>query len=270
MPQQQPMRLSRRRFLLHTFAAAMLVLATLGSSAARADDVIVYAASSLTDALTAVGAAYEKQSDDKIRFSFASSSILARQIVEGAPAEIYAAANVKWMDYVQKHGEILKDSRRQFVANQLALVAPKDSKIGEVDIRPGFALAGLLGDGKLAIANPEHVPAGIYGKESLQSLGVWDSVKNRLVRGSNVRVTLNYVANGGIPLGIVYSTDAAVADSVKIVGLFPVGSHEPIIYTTALTHNVGQDDTAARAFFDFMRSDQADQIMAEYGFRVLD
>src|SRR5699024_872411 len=240
------------------------------SAAAHADDVIVYAASSLTDALGAVGAAYEQQSADDIKFSFASSSILARQIAEGAPAEIYASADVKWMDYVQKHGDILKDSRRQFVTNQLALVAPQGSNIDKVDIHPGFALAGLLDGGKLAIANPRHVPAGIYGRESLQSLGVWDTVKHRLVRGSNVRVTLNYVAHGGIPLGIVYSTDAAVADAVKIVGIFPADSHEPIVYTTALTHNAGVDDAAARAFFAFMRSAEADRIMAHYGFKVLD
>lgn len=259
----------RRRSWLRTLAVVMLAMTTLGSAAAHADDVIVYAASSLTDALGAVGAAYEKQSGDDIKFSFASSSILARQIAQGAPAEIYASANIKWMDYVQKHGEILKDSRRQFVANQLALVVPQDSDIDQVDIYPGFALAGLLDGDKLAIANPQHVPAGIYGKESLQSLDVWDTVKDRLVRGSNVRVTLNYVAHGGIPLGIVYATDAAVADDVKIVGIFPADSHAPIVYTIALTHNVAGNDAAARAFFAFMHSDQADRIMAKYGFRVL-
>lgn len=264
-----PLRSRRPRALV---AALWLGLAVAFAAApAMAADVIVYAASSTTDALGEVGKAYEKASGNEIRFSFASSSTLAKQIMAGAPAEIYVSANVGWMDQVQKDGEILDDSRKTFVANQLALVAPTNSEIDQVDIHPGFALAALLGDdAKLAIANPEHVPAGIYGKESLQSLGVWDAVKNRLVRGSNVRVTLNYVANGGIALGIVYSTDAAVADDVKIVGIFPADSHSPIVYTTALTKNVGKDNQAARAFFAFMASDQADAIMRSYGFKVLD
>lgn len=251
-------------------AAALIVAGALGVSApASAENVIVYAASSLTDALGEVGKVYEENSDNDIKFSFASSSTLAKQVMAGAPAEIYASANVGWMDQVQKAGAILDDSRRQFVANQLALVAPTASEIDDVNIKPEFDLAALLGDGRLAMANPEHVPAGIYGKQSLQSLGVWDTVKDRLVRGSNVRVTLNYVANGGIPLGIVYATDAAVADDVKIVGLFPADSHEPIVYTMALTQKVGEQDSAARDFFEFMTSEQADEIMTRYGFKVL-
>lgn len=261
------------RLRLRTLMAALVLTAAgIGGVAApaHAADVVVYAAASLTNALAEVGHVYEQDSNNNIRFSFASSSILARQIAEGAPADIYASANIKWMDYVEQHDAIMATSRRRFVANQLVLVAPRDSAIDEVDIAPGFALADLLGDGRLAIANPQHVPAGIYAKQSLQALGVWDAVKDRLVRGSNVRVTLNYVANGGIPLGIVYSTDAAVADDVKIVGIFPAASHAPIVYTVALTQAVGKKDTAARDFFAFMASDTADAIMARYGFKVLD
>src|SRR5699024_6291945 len=176
----------QRRLLRQALAGALLVLATLaGSAGAHADEVTVYAASSLTDALQAVATAYQKQTDDTIRFSFASSSVLARQVAAGAPAAIYASANVKWMDYVEDKGAINADSRHAFVANQLALIAPQDSAIDQVDIQPGFDLAALLAGGKLAMANPEHVPAGIYGKQSLQSLGVWDAVKGQLVRGSN-------------------------------------------------------------------------------------
>lgn len=255
------------KLLSKTLALLLALGLTLG---AHAGELVVYAASSTTDALSEVAAAYEKASGNEVHFSFASSSTLAKQIMAGAPADIYVSANVGWMDKVEAKGVILNDSRHSFVANQLVLIAPVASKLQPLEITKGFALAKLLGDGRLALANPEHVPAGIYAKASLESLGVWESVKDRLVRGSNVRVTLNYVANGGIPLGIVYGTDAAVADKVKQLGVFPADSHPPIVYTTALTKQVTADDQAARDFFAFMSSDVADAIMADYGFRVLD
>lgn len=268
-------RVDRNRAPLGTpraLALAFLVAlaAAFTAAPANAEEVVAYIASSLTDALGEVAEVYEKNSNNEIKFSFASSSTLAKQIALGSPAEIYVSANVSWMDYVQERDEILPDTRKRFVANRLALVAPTDSEIDEVDIRAGFPIVDLLDGGRLAIANPAHVPAGIYGKQALKSLGVWDSVKDKLVRGSNVRVTLNYVANGGIPLGIVYTTDAAVADDVKIVGIFPADSHDPIVYTSALTQNLSEDDEAARDFYEFMDSETADRILKRYGFEVLD
>lgn len=260
------------------FAALLVVFAAFASTNAHADShsgadsgkVLVFAAASLTDALAEVGQAYAAQSDNKVTFSFASSSTLARQIAQGAPAEIYISANVKWMDYLQQDGDIQADSRKDLLANKLALVAPQGSPIDHVDIRPGFPLADLLGDGRLAMGNPAHVPAGVYGKQALQSLHVWSTVKDRVARSANVRAALALVALGETPLGIVYRTDAFAADDVKIVGLFPKGSHKAIIYPAALTRAAEKKDAAARDFYAFMGSDKAGAILESYGFKVLD
>lgn len=246
------------------------LLAALTAPVANADEVMVFAAASLTNAMAEVGEAYEAQSGNEIKFSFASSSTIARQIVRGAPAEIYVSANVQWMDYLEKHNEIRADSRKSLLANQLALVAPKDSKLDHVDIRPGFPVANLLGGAWLAMGNPAHVPAGIYGKQALKSLNIWSHVKDQVARSADVRAALALVALGETPLGIVYRTDAFAADEVRIVGIFPKGTHKPIIYPAALTNAVDKTDAAARDFYAFMDSDQADRILASYGFTVLD
>lgn len=252
-------------------ATTLLLLASVfAASSADARQVLVFAAASTTNALAGVAEAYEAQSDNSVKFSFASSSTVARQIAQGAPAEIYVSANVMWMDYLEKNDAIRKASRKKLLANQLALVAPKDSDIQQVDIQPGFAIESLLNGGFLAMGNPAHVPAGIYGKQALQSMHVWTTVKDQVTRSANVRAALALVAVGETPLGIVYRTDAFAADDVKIVGIFPQGSHKAIIYPAALTRNVGHNDAAARDFFAFMDSNQADKILASYGFKVLD
>lgn len=251
-------------------AAILLLCATLITPVAHAGEVLVFAASSLTNALAAVGDAYEAQSDNTVAFSFASSSTIARQIAQGAPADIYVSANVEWMDYLQKRGAIQAESRASLLANQLALVAPKASPVDHVDIRPGFDLDKLLGNRFLAMGNPGHVPAGIYGKQALKSLHVWTSVQGQIARSADVRAALALVARGEAPLGIVYRTDALAADGVKIVGLFPADSHEPIIYPAALTTAFGAHDAAARDFYAFLDSNQAGRILASYGFKVLD
>lgn len=250
--------------LLFTLAAAF------NAAPANAEDVWVFAAASLTDTLGEIGEVYEKNSNNKIKFSFASSSTLARQIEQGAPAEICVSANVKWMDYLQERDEILTDTRKALLANQLTLVASKASEFDEVDIRAGFPLADMLGNGKLAMGNPGHVPAGIYGKQALKSLGVWQSVEDQVARAADVRAALALVALGEAPLGIVYKTDALAADNVKIVGIFPADSHTDIIYPAALTQAVNEDNKAARDFYRFMGSEKADSIFEKYGFKVLD
>lgn len=234
------------------------------------DDVLVFAAASTTDALSAVAKAYEAQSDNKITFSFASSSTVARQIAQDAPAEIYVSANVRWMDYLENNDAIHVESRLDLLANKLALVAPKTSTIDHVDIKHGFPLEELLNGGYLAMGNPAHVPAGIYGKQALKSLNVWSGVQDQIASSADVRAALALVAAGETPLGIVYSTDALAADDVRTVGIFPKNTHKAIIYPAALTMAVGQDATAARDFYRFLDSDQADEILASYGFRVLD
>lgn len=249
---------------------ALALLVAFAAPIASADEVLVFAAASTTNALAEVAEAYEAQSDNEVKFSFASSSTVARQIAQGAPAEIYVSANVKWMDYLEKNKEIHVDSRKNLLANQLALVAPKSSKLDHVDIQPGFGLEELLAGGRLAMGNPAHVPAGIYGKQALKSMGVWQDVKDQVARSADVRAALALVALAEAPLGIVYTTDAFAADDVKIVGIFPKGSHKAIIYPAALTKAVGKDDAAARDFFKFMDSNQADKILKSYGFKVLD
>lgn len=251
-------------------AVMMAFATTLAAGAPPSRVITVFAAASLTDALADVGTAWEKASGNTVHFSFASSSTLARQIVEGAPADVYIAADEQWMDYIAQHDDIVAASRVDLVGNELALVAPRASPIGQVAIAPGFALARLLGDGRLAMGNPEHVPAGIYGKQALTALHVWKQVKDHVARAANVRAALALVALGDAPLGIVYRTDALASRKVKIVALFPTATHKPIVYPGALVKQAGHDDTAARAFLRFLRSDAAARVFARYGFKVLD
>lgn len=264
-PGANPVRQGRSRL-----AVVPALLAAFAAPLAGADEVLVFAAASTTNALADVGEAYEAQSKHTVKFSFASSSAIARQITRGAPAQIYLSASVRWMDYLEEKREIQVDSRTNLLANQLALVAPTDSGRDHVDIHPGFPIADLLGNARLAMGNPAHVPAGIYGKQALKTMRVWPAVKDQVARSANVRAALALVALGEAPLGIVYTTDAFAADDVKIVGIFPNGSHKAIIYPAALTNNVGENDAAARDFFAFMDSDQADKILESHGFKVLD
>lgn len=255
-----------RLLLAFCIALALACVAPL----ARAGSVTVFAAASLTDALADVGQAYEAQSGNTVHLSFAASSTLARQIALGAPADVYISADVRWMDYVQGEGRIVPASRIDLLANEMVLIAPRDSAIGKVDIKPGVALGKLLGAGHLAMGNPEHVPAGIYGKQSLVWLHAWHAVEGRVARSANVRAALALVALGDAPLGIVYRTGAMASDKVKILGTFPAASHKPIVYPAALVRHGGHVDAAARGFLHFLRSPQAARIFTHYGFKVLD
>lgn len=264
--QRIPTRLNR--LLLIGLVFGLLTACT--SEPPAHNEVLVFAAASTTDALSAVAQAYEAQSDNKITFSFASSATIARQIAQGAPAEIYISANLRWMDYLADQHKIHANSRISLLANRLALVAPKTSKLEEVNIHPGFPLEKWLHGGYLAMGNPAHVPAGIYGKQALQSMQVWSAVQDQIARSADVRAALALVARGETPLGIVYRTDAFAADDVKIVGIFPKGSHKAIVYPAALTLNVTPNDAAARDFYRFLDSDKADGILASYGFKIIE
>lgn len=253
----------RWRATVAAFAALAIALAAVP---AHAGEVLVFAAASLTDALGEAGRVYEKQSDDEINFSFASSSTLARQIANGAQADIYASANIKWMDYLQERDQILAATRVKLLANRLVLIAPVGSEIGSVEVRDGFPIADMLGDSYLAMGNPAHVPAGIYGKQALESLGVWPAVEGKIARAANVRAALALVATGEAPLGVVYRTDALAEDDVKIVATFPQASHAPVVYPVAMT----PASEGARAFFDYLQSEEGDRIFKKYGFMPLD
>ena len=229
----------------------------------RNQEVLVFAAASLTNVLDEIGTAYTQQTRQPVKFSYAASSALARQLEAGARADVFFSADLEWMDYVQARGLIDRTTRRNVLGNRLALVAPADSKI-ELKIAPGFALAAALGNGRLATGDPESVPVGKYARSALTSLGVWNDVADRLVRADNVRSALAFIARGETPLGIVYETDAKVEKRVRVVGFFPADSHPPIVYPVAVT---AQARPAARQFIDFLQSAPAQEAFKKYGFQ---
>ncbi|MEX2644268.1 MAG: molybdate ABC transporter substrate-binding protein [Acetobacterales bacterium] len=247
--------------------AVVLALAAGGwlRPAAATEPVTVFAAASLTDALQAVGETYEKKNGTPLRLSFASSSILARQIEAGAPAQIFASANERWMDYLAQRDLIVTSSRVSPVANRLVLVDPVAARTPPVSITPSLDLAGMLGaDRRLAVGDPEHVPAGIYAKQALESLGLWEALEPRLARADNVRAALALVARGEAPYGIVYATDTRIDPEVAMIGGFPPDSHPPITYPFAIV--AGQDSPEVREAFAFMTGAESRRLFEQFGF----
>lgn len=226
----------------------------------------VFAAASLKNAVDDINAAWAQETGRAAVASFAASSALARQIEAGAPADIIISADLKWMDYLEKASAIKPATRVNLLGNRIVLVAPKDDA-KPVVIEPGFPLADLLGDGRLAMGNTDSVPAGVYGKAALVSLGVWDDVSDRIAQAENVRAALLFVARGEAPFGIVYGTDAASEPSVAIVGTFPESSHSPIIYPAAVTAASASAD--ADTYLAYLGSPKAAAIFRKHGFAVL-
>lgn len=253
-----------RRALLAALAASMLFIAACPVMAANT---VVFAAASLKNALDDVAAIYKEKTGKTVAISYAGSSTLAKQIEQGAPADIFFPADTTWMDYAVEHKLVKADTRRTLLGNQIVLVAPKDST-ATIAIGPGMDLAGLLGtDGHLAMANIDSVPAGKYAKASLEKLGVWASVVDKVVQSENVRLALAFVARGEVPAGIVYATDAAAEPAVKVIGAFPADSHPPILYPVAMTAN--STDPDAKAFFSFLQSDAAAPAYRKQGFTII-
>ncbi len=247
-------------------ALIVLAAALTAAPAAEAAQVLVFAAASLKEALDDVAARYAKDAGGKITISYDASSALAKQIENGAPADIFISADLDWMDHLAGKGLIMPDTRSDLLGNHLVLIAPRDST-ASVRIAPGFPLAKLLGDGRLAMADTAAVPAGKYGKASLEALGVWAAVAGRVVQAANVRAALALVARGEAPLGIVYQTDAAAEPGVRVVGVFPDDTHPPIVYPVArLTASTSPDAAAALAY---LKSDAARAIFAAHGFVTL-
>jgi molybdate transport system substrate-binding protein len=226
-------------------------------------ELLVFAAASLTNVLDEIGKAYTQQSQQPVKFSYAASSALARQLEAGANADVFFAADLEWMDYVQARNLIDRSTRRNVLGNRLVLVAPAASKI-ELKVTPGFKLAEALGNGRLATGDPESVPVGKYARSALTSLGVWNDVADKLVRADNVRSALAFIARGETPLGIVYETDAKVEKRVRVVDFFPADSHPPIVYPVAITANARP---AARQFVEFLQSAPAQEAFKKYGFQ---
>ena len=235
------------------------------SADAPAKPITVFAAASLTNVMDELGREFTKSSGVPVRFSFAASSTLARQIESGAGAELYLSADQEWMDYLEQRGLIQAATRHDLLSNRLALIAPADSAV-DLEIGPEFPLAAALGGGRLATGDPDSVPVGRYAQSALSSLGVWTDVADRLVRAEDVRTALAFVARGEAPLGIVYQTDARIESKVRLVGLFPEGSHPRITYPLALTRAAGAD--AAR-FAEYLRGDASRAVFERYGFIVL-
>ncbi|QTL06115.1 molybdate ABC transporter substrate-binding protein [Aquabacter sp. L1I39] len=260
-------RLSRRLAIASALAAALSCGLISAPSAARADQVTVFAAASLTNALQDIAKAYKDKSPDTIRFSFAASSDLAKQMEAGAPANIFVSADNKWVDYAQAKDLILPESRTPLLSNALVLIVPAD-KARTVTIDDKLSAEALLGpDGKLATGITESVPVGIYAKAALTKLGLWDQFRPRIVGAESVRAALALVERGEAAAGIVYATDAAIAKNVKVAGTFPASSHPEIVYPFALVK--GQDTPAAKAFFAFLKGPEAKAIFVKYGFTVL-
>ena len=242
------------------------VLAVTLAAPARAEEVVVFAAASLKTALDAVAAEFEAATGHHVTISYAGSGQLANQILQGAPADIFISAAVNWMDEVEKAGLVVAGTRADLLGNRLVLIA-HGKGAAPVEIGAGFDLAGLLGEGRLSMAMVDAVPAGQYGKEALESLGVWASVEGAVAQSENVRSALALVSAGEAPFGIVYASDAVADDNVTLVATFPEGSHSPIVYPAALLAEAA--DAADRAFLEALSGDAADAIFAAQGFAIL-
>lgn len=246
------------------FLAALFGLA--GSAVAQPRPPLVLAAASLQESLTDAANAWAAKRHPKPVLSFAASSALARQVSAGAPADMFISADEEWMDDLAKKGLIQPRTRVSFLANRLVLVAPASRPAPRLAIRPGFPLAPSLGSGRLAMADPDAVPAGRYGKAALTRLGVWSAVEPKVARAENVRAALALVARGEAPFGIVYATDALASKDVRVVGTFPANSHAPITYPLALLRAATSPD--AEGFRRFLLSREGKAIFIRHGFTV--
>jgi molybdate transport system substrate-binding protein len=258
--------------LRRTFnGAALTLLAGLigfspQSATAQDKTLTVFAAASMKNALDDINAAFTKQTGVKVVASYAASSALMKQIESGAPADIFASADLDWMNYGSQKKVIKDDTRINLLGNKLVLIAPKDSKLGTVTIAQGFDLAKLAGDGRIATGDVKSVPVGKYAKAALEKLGAWNAAEPKFAMAESVRAALTLVSRGEAPLGIVYETDAKVDPGVKIIGAFPVDSHEPITYPVAATITAKPE---AASYLAFLRGPVSKDIFEKYGFTFL-
>src|SRR5436309_11676004 len=255
------------RRLAGIFAAFITLLGAAHSpAAAQEKSLIVFAAASMKNALDDIDAAYTARTGVKITVSYAASSALARQIEQGAPADVFVSADTDWMDYATSKKTINEPTRVNLLGNSIVLIAPKDSKLDNVTIAQGFDLAKLAGDGRIATGDVKSVPVGKYAKAALEKLGAWTAAEPKFAMADSVRAALTLVSRGEAPLGIVYATDAKIDPGVKIIGTFPPDSHPPIVYPVAATITAKPD--AAR-YLAFLRNAAAKTIFEKYGFVFL-
>lgn len=246
-------------FLFNILCSALLAfIAPLAAA-----DTTVFAAASLKNALDEISQSWSAQKSGKVVVSYGGSPALARQIEKGAPADIFISADLEWMDYLAQRKLINDASRVNLLRNELVLIAPATAKLS-VELKQGLKLGDLLGNDRLSMADPDSVPAGKYGKASLEALGLWSQVATKIIRADNVRAALNFVARGETPLGIVYRTDAAAEDKVRVVAVFPANTHPPIVYPAALLAD--SKNAEAAAFFSYLKSNAATGIFRKHGF----
>ena len=255
-------------YRLVKLAFALTLVSGLASPPAFAQEkgLTVFAAASMKNALDDIDAAYTAKSGVKVTASYAASSVLAKQIDQGAPADIFLSADTDWMDYAAKQKAIKPETRTNLLGNSIVLIAPKESSIDKVSIAPGFDLAKLAGTGRIATGDVASVPVGKYAKAALEKLGAWEAVAPKFAMAESVRAALTLVARGEAVLGIVYATDAKVEPGVKIVGTFPADSHPPIIYPVAATTSAG---AGAAGYLDFLHTSAAKAVFEKYGFTFL-
>ena len=242
------------------------MLGVAAHPAAAQETLTVFAAASLKNAVDDIDAAFAQATGVKVAASYAASSALAKQIEQGAPADVFASADLDWMDYAHAKKLIKDDTRINLLGNRLVLIASKDSALADVPIGPGFDLAALAGDGRIVTGDVRAVPVGRYAKAALEKLGAWPKAEPKMAMAESVRAALALVARGEAPLGIVYETDAKVEPNVKIIGRFPTDSHPPIIYPFAATATAKPQ---AERYLGFLRSPAAKTMFERYGFTVL-
>ena len=250
-------------------AAATLIAAITPLVQATAQDqsLTIFAAASLKNALDDVNAAFSNTTGVKVTTSYEASSALATQIEAGAPADVFVSADLRWMDYAADHNLIKPDTRVNLLGNRLVLITPTSSKLDKVEIKKGFDIAKLAGDGRIAVADVKAVPAGLYAKAALTTLGAWDAAEPKLAQAMNVRATLAFVARDETPIGIVYETDAKIEPKVKIIGVFPDSSYPPVTYPVAATAASKSEQTPR--YLSFLRTSTAKAIFERYGFSYL-
>jgi molybdate transport system substrate-binding protein len=248
-------------------ATSIAIMALAPSPTAAQDkSVTVFAAASLKNAIDDTNAAFTRQTGIKVVVSYAATSALVKQIEQGAPADVFLSADPQWMDYAAEKKLIRVDTRVNLLGNKLVLIAAKDSRLDNVTLAPGFDIARMAGDGRIAVADVKAVPAGRYAKAALEALGAWPAAERKLAQAENVRAALAFVSRGEAPIGIVYATDAKIDPGVKIVGTFADGSHPPVTYPVAATPNAKPE--AAR-YLDFLRTPVVKTIFETYGFSFL-
>lgn len=256
-----------KSFTINTLSVAIITLIGMFTTtlSAYATDITVYAAASLTNAIQDINQLYEKKYNTKVKTSFAASSTLAKQIEQGAPADIYISANISWMNYLANKNKIVVNSRKNLLSNRLVMIAPKNHPVKfRINMDKSFNLTNVL-TGKLCIGNTASVPAGKYAKEALNNLGWWQAVKPSLVETEDVRASLNFVNRGECQLGIVYATDAKVVKNVQVISMFPITTHTPIVYPVSMVKQSQQ----AQRYYHFLQTADAKAIYRKYGFHVL-